>query len=145
MQKRLSEIKERLERATPGPWFVAEQPFDDRSTAIYGDNKAPVSIDPHGARFITDCDVTMEWTEGEPDQSVFDRANARFIANAPTDIAYLLAMVERAREALEACAGCLTISRFDLKTEQIIDEKLETPETIKAREALADLEKLAGE
>lgn len=103
MQKRLSEIKERLERATPGPWFVAEQPFDDRSTAVYGDNKAQVSIDPHGARFIADCDVTMEWTEGEPDQSVFDRANARFIANAPTDIAHLLATVEKLKASLEYC------------------------------------------
>ena len=99
---KLEAIRKRLERATPGPWFVAEQPFDDRSTAVYGDNKAQVSIDPHGARFIADCDVTMEWTEGEPDQSVFDRANARFIANAPTDIAYLLATVEKLRIALTA-------------------------------------------
>ncbi len=107
MQKRLSEIKERLERATPGPWFVAEQPFDDRSTAVYGDNKAQVSIDPHGARFIADCDVTMEWTEGEPDQSVFDRANARFIANAPTDIAHLLATVERLKVHLDKLCGLI--------------------------------------
>jgi len=42
-----------------------------------------------------------EWTEGEPDQSVFDRANARFIANAPTDITHLLATVEKLKAALD--------------------------------------------
>ena len=91
---RLSAIAKRVERATEGPWFVAEQPFDDRSTAVYGDNKARISCDPHGARLVVDCDVTMEWTEGEPDQSVFDRANARFIAHAREDVPYLLALVE---------------------------------------------------
>lgn len=101
----LRAMKERLERATPGPWFVAEEPFDDRSTAVYGDNTAQVACDPHGARFVVDCDVTMEWTEGEPDQSVFDRANAQLIAHAPTDIARLIRAVECAVKALESGRG----------------------------------------
>lgn len=102
---RLEEIEARLSAATPGPWFVAEQPFDDRSTAVYGDNTAQVACDPHGARFIADCDVTMEWTEGEPDQSVFDRANAELIAHAPTDLAWLVERVRELEGALEFECG----------------------------------------
>lgn len=97
----LSQVKARLKAATPGPWFVAEQPFDNRSTAVYGDNKAQVPCDPHGARFITDCDVTMEWTEGEPDQSVFDRANAALIAASPTDLDKAIRIIECYEEALD--------------------------------------------
>lgn len=94
--------------ATPGPWFVAGRPWDDRETAIYGDRRLTVGPpnDPHGARLIADLDVTEEWVEGEPDQSDVDRANARYLAAcSPERIAALVAVAEAAGDMRRAVPG----------------------------------------
>ncbi len=133
LTKFIAEARSRLDAATPRPWFVAEMPFDDRSTAVYGDNTAQVACDPHGARFITDCDVTMEWTEGEPDSSIIDRANAQLIANAPTDLERALKIIEVQAEYIKGNCECYLniVSREDCacgvldKVEQILKEGAE--------------------
>lgn len=77
--ERLEQIKERLAAATPGPWNVL---YDDGSL--------------HGTpeEYFVNFDAHRDTTN-------IDRpADAAFIANAPSDIAYLLAEVERLRAAL---------------------------------------------
>jgi hypothetical protein len=133
----LTRLKEICEKATPGPWFVAKLPWDDRSTAIYGNRELSIgpSNDPHGARLITDCDVTMEWIEGEPDGSIEDRFNAAFIAEARTALPALIAEVERLREALEKIAE--QPNRMGLLADEIVDAYPDIEETwALAREAL---------
>lgn len=73
----LEPIRARLEAAAPGPWEVAK---------VWG-----------GDWFF---DGPYIWDNG-PDNTgepATDKANAVFIANAPTDIAALLAEVERLRK-----------------------------------------------
>ena len=84
----LDPIKERLAAATPGPWRVWHDPDPSkvRSTAVetawcYGDIEGDTEL-------ITDYLPTG--------------ADAEMIANAPEDIAALVAEVERLREQVEA-------------------------------------------
>ena len=84
----LEPIKERLAAATPGPWRVwhGTDPSKVRSTAVetawcYGDIEGDTEL-------ITDYLPTG--------------ADAEMIANAPEDIAALVAEVERLREQVEA-------------------------------------------
>lgn len=67
-----------MSKHTPGPWFVADRPWDDRGTAIYGNRTLKIGPpnDPHGAELVSDCNVTMEWEDGNPDPLERDRANA---------------------------------------------------------------------
>lgn len=84
----LAPIKERLAKATPGPWRVWRDPDPTkvRATAVetawcHGDIEGDTEL-------ITDYLPTD--------------ADATFIANAPEDIAALVAEVERLREQVEA-------------------------------------------
>lgn len=76
--QRLQEIKERLAAATPGPWNVL---YDDGSL--------------HGTpeEYFVNFDAHRDSTNIERE------ADAEFIANAPSDIAYLLDLVELAQRA----------------------------------------------
>ncbi len=84
MTDRLSEIRERLEEATPGPW----------AQGMVGDRLLPEVDYPAGFGFVQ---VTLQSDDGAGGVG-----DAAFIAHAPEDIAYLLAEVERLRQASEA-------------------------------------------
>ena len=85
MSDRITEIENRLNAATPGPWRVREcPPCTERG-------RLEVNIwDEPGNLLITD------WC----DDDEFHRPDAEFIANAPSDVAYLLAELRKRDEAL---------------------------------------------
>jgi len=80
---RIDEIKERLSKATPGPWtYIPDSDSDDWQL--------------HNSEY--------EYIKQDDSGVPISRENGEFIANAPTDIAYLLRVAEAAevmREALE--------------------------------------------
>lgn len=85
--ERLKSIRERLSAATPGPWeHNAGNGISVPSTAEYI-NIAPTT-------------VLCEFDLGPSGY-----ADCEFVANAPSDIAYLLALVERYEKALEDIAN----------------------------------------
>lgn len=83
LSAKLAEIKERLAKATPGPWLI-------RSHAGYsGLTYNQVTRDGRN-------DCIQVFRTNEPQLL----ANAHFIAHAPTDIARLVLALERADAAL---------------------------------------------
>ncbi len=83
---RIEEIRERLSKATPGPWeYVLEENIATHYK--YKDGK-------HSANWIAEIDhmnrEDIDW-DGRSEQA---HADADLIANAPTDIAYLLGLIE---------------------------------------------------
>lgn len=80
---RLAAIRERLEAATPGPWHVNN---DDGYWYIYG----PDNFQIHD-QFNT---------SGNAEGRAMAVANAALIANAPSDLAYLLDALAAAQAAL---------------------------------------------
>ena len=72
-EKKITEIREALEKATPGPWTK----FENR---IYG--KAQPAVEP----------IICEFYEEETEH---DRNNAHLIANAPEWLRFLLDELER--------------------------------------------------
>lgn len=110
--KRIEEIKARLEAATKGPWTRFSQ--DNGYNCV-------VAPYPDGGCFnIYNADVAannLESDETKRGHNTYN--NAKFIANAPTDIQYLLFLVEAAeemRQALEFYAEAvenMKVSVFD--------------------------------
>ncbi len=82
MNDRLKEIKARLEEATPGPWRWEM----DRHTALRGPNHQDVFHTYGYERMGDRGDSGLTIDEEDPD--------AILIANAPTDIAWLVQRVE---------------------------------------------------
>ena len=76
MEARMKEIRERLQKASPGPWKVVSGLFPDES-----DGKS----------------VAYEIEMPEP---VISAGNKHFIENAPDDIRYLLDELKKAREEI---------------------------------------------
>jgi hypothetical protein len=94
---RLSEIKERVGKATPGPWEVeydtceCNSPDDcDHWTLPYRltlpEESVPEGVD-HQVEYIGD----------------FTNETVEFIAHSPDDIRWLIAEVERLRHAVALC------------------------------------------
>lgn len=75
---KLGEIRQRWEKATPGPWRAWE-------------NNGRTFIDD-GSPFHCVAKIATGWVD-------YGDANAQAIAEAPTDIAWLLALASRAVEA----------------------------------------------
>lgn len=89
-EERFKAIRERLEAATPGPWEVA--------SLADGENRPAVAE-------VIDGDHTIFPVQRLTAEVLAERieADEQFIANAPTDIAFLLdalAQVEAERDAL---------------------------------------------
>lgn len=81
----LNAIEARLGKITPGPWVISENGFN----IFTKNNTLHIFVDP-GYRD----------EEGWHGHLVDAEANTIFIANAPTDIAALVAEVKRLREHL---------------------------------------------
>lgn len=81
MTDRKAEIRARLETATPGPWFANDTHINGMESQRNIDNAANEQV----------CWTTRGWPNGVA------VANAILIANAPTDIAWLLEELERAK------------------------------------------------
>lgn len=96
---KLEEIKERLEKATPGPWHIGQ--LNESTDSAW-----------------------IESTELQDICEVVTRNDEPFICSAPTDIAYLLTKVEEAKEMAEFYAEAKTYSLCsDRPTYQIVIDK----------------------
>ena len=73
---KLSDIEQRLEAATPGPWYAV------------ADNSG-VSTDPDGTAFPSQPELIFCLDDGEYIGNR-NKADASFVANAPADIRLLL-------------------------------------------------------
>lgn len=98
--ERLKSIKERLEAATPGPWRMGSLSSYNAAT---GEPEAFVyRLDSKDERETYHNRICVRGHEDAMDCD----ADAEFIANAPSDIGYLLALVERYEKALDAACTC---------------------------------------
>lgn len=97
-EKRLSEIRERVEKATPGPWGHRVHPNGVQSFV-----QAP--------RLKPDHPYDIEILGEDRNEELYPPAQALadgdLIANAPTDLTDLLAYVERQRADLESVTATL--------------------------------------
>jgi hypothetical protein len=84
----LSEIKARLEKATPGPWHIGH-------VSEIADGEFSADIDG---------------PNGEQIAASYFRANEPLLCNAPTDIAYLLSLVDRYRADRDSYAEALAVA-----------------------------------
>lgn len=83
----LTTVRERLAKASPGPW---RSPWDAPDS-----EEEPTFVDADG-----EAVVSVAWHDGH--HLAVSKDNASLIANAPTDIQALLAEVERLQRALAA-------------------------------------------
>lgn len=99
--ERLKSIRERLSAATPGPWRMGSLSSYNAAT---GEPEAFVyRLDSKDERETYHNRICVRGHEDAMDCD----ADAEFIANAPSDIGYLLALVERYEKALETAIGAL--------------------------------------
>ena len=101
MTDRLDEIQARLEAATPGPWGVMKLPSthpDAGKPYVYTRN----DVYPEGHVQDVFGGVVCIFSNGDPDWP--HQVNAELVANAPTDIAWLLDEIERQRGELDTMA-----------------------------------------
>ena len=84
----LDAIRERAERATPGPWQAS----------------VVAQVHPSGRPAVASCH--MQISEGGRSPLYDFKANAAFIAHAREDIPRLLADLDAARRALREIADC---------------------------------------
>ena len=95
----LSRLEELVARMTAAPWFTLGKPWcpdDHADLAIVAG-----SPDPHQGTVIADCDLDMEWTDGEDDPRIQEENNAKGIA-ALRNAAPALLAVARAAQAASA-------------------------------------------
>lgn len=85
-QEQLSAIKERVAKATPGPWLVAPEKCGPEGQGVYESDG-----------FGCICEVGDPYPRG----SNRPQENMEFIANAREDVPALVAEVERLREVIK--------------------------------------------
>jgi len=105
----LAPIRERLERATPGPWVWGDWTIRDKDRkaqkrqepywTLVEPGNMNLSRGPIGRKDIDITNIASGCGYDESDINI-KPADADFIANAPTDIAKLIAAVECLGEAL---------------------------------------------
>ena len=105
LNKYISSVEERLKAATPGPWVKTIVPMEHNGY-VDGEKKVRTYYFPTGPATIVD-----EFKNGGFHTQA--KADAAFIAHAPTDIANLLAIVKVQRDALEFYAGEARDSGWD--------------------------------
>jgi hypothetical protein len=91
--KRIEEIKERLSKVKDVPWKRSKEYSHDyyyQGYSVESDGRTPQ---------IADCIEEIE--------------NADLIANAPTDIHYLLSLIDRYKKALEKYADMIVLDSED--------------------------------
>lgn len=98
MTDRIDEIRVRLASATPGPW--------EYQAATDGD---PGNGPTH--HIVLGPERTRGFRVARTDWDRQGDADAEFIANAPTDIAYLLGVADDAQDAIYVLAGCVAKER----------------------------------
>jgi hypothetical protein len=103
----LDAIKARLAKITPGKWCQGVYWFQ----GVYPDGDE---------EYLPDANILCE---GEEVARAGSTDDAAFIANAPTDIAALLAEVERLRAVLERSGAALTEIADDIRRELWLDEQ----------------------
>lgn len=93
--KQLIAIKERMEKATPGPWEVCNG--TDVFTELGAENKDGVTANHNDGWYVAKAneDTTSVGEEEISLSYTEQNANARFIANARQDIPTLVAEVEK--------------------------------------------------
>lgn len=92
LPQRLQTIRERLERATPGPWTIARRQIGKMLIVIKdnGPSQTPRTI----------CQFPSQSPTIET--QINRQGNSEFIAHSPQDIAFLLQAVEVMDRAIEA-------------------------------------------
>jgi hypothetical protein len=109
--ERLTEIRRRLDAVTPGPWIV-----DIEVDGVYARKKTVVRSQLYQTRIVT-VGQTRQHRREECE------ANVELIANAPNDIADLLAEVERLREAYSKMRDAAKVYYTISKNETYIREE----------------------
>lgn len=106
----LKAIKERCEKATPGPWRMDPLHHHSKNQPIESEN-AQAQILIEGNKLISSIHITA-WKQGQRDA----RPDARFIAASRTDLPQLVDWVEKAYELLSEIEdnGCVRIGRIEL-------------------------------
>lgn len=98
-------LRDLAENASPGQWYTLGQPWchsDNADLAVLSGSPDPSKA----SNIVAECDLTHEWIEGEPDGTIEDRANAKYISKAnPENILRLLDALEEAEKALEEITG----------------------------------------
>lgn len=104
MNDRIDAIRARLNAATPGPWAIWHD-LDHQGFTTVGDADSYEEILAHG-----------ECEESNPTAHVYVEEDADLIANAPADIAFLLAELDAARGRLAEAwdEGAVTTERYYL-------------------------------
>ena len=105
----LQEIRERCEKATPGPWFVvgppwrASYPHAGEMTDLLPTYVISGSDDPHAGTPVIDAISIDEWEAGKYHELLSQSdADLEFCAHARTDIPALIDRVEEQDEKIEA-------------------------------------------
>lgn len=91
----LTQVKSRLEKATPGPWHTLQHPW-------FGSNDLGIIAgdpDPHKGFFLADLNTFDDHPDIEETENR-QSSNAKLIASAPTDLAKLIKVVEVMRKCL---------------------------------------------
>lgn len=102
-QDRIEQIRERLAKATPGPWKTEVDEIGLCECPLCNGDGEVEYADINGNGW-----VALAQTYGIGDMI---EHNADFIANAPTDIAFLLELVE----SMKCCCNC-KLEKEDLDT-----------------------------
>lgn len=91
----LTQIRERADKATGGPWEIANTA--DIFTELGAENKEGILADDADGWHIADCSTGVTFVDGELEELSYNevRSNASFIAYAREDIPKLLAEIER--------------------------------------------------
>lgn len=99
-QEQLNAIKERVEKATPGPWEVRN---DNEGTEYFP--------------FWVVSKLELDSGEWFAELHVGDISDAQFIANAREDVPVLVTEVERLRKVLQTIAehNIFTTPQIDIK------------------------------
>lgn len=128
---RLAEIKARWAWATPGPWYTGN-PIEKGVYAPWHEHRGPVwgpgSVERythHDTHLIAQLHDTRD-----TDWPAEEAANREAISHAPTDVAYLVAEVERLRTVMEKAR--LYIGLWDAT--DVCYEGHETEEQFRERE-----------